>query len=245
MSECKDIITKKNVKTYLQTFDLMDESGRIQVSLWGDQADIILTEFQIIAIKRARVSDYGGRSLSVAGYIETSPNHCREKEMYKWKQKKKDLLVTLAKRDSSITNDEKDFDFEEAALKTVAEVHEDDALYRESDIFPSDAIFKVRAYIRNIESDMWFEKHGKLHWCVKFILYSDANAEWFRVIAFSKAVKQLFGDLTADDASKMQIKDPTKFSNLVLEAEQHEKQRTFFLRTKQNNYKSSKNLDYI
>ncbi len=65
---------------------MADESGlKIQVALWGNLANLFDLQIgQILAIKNARVSDYGGKSLNSGDdhasiYIE--PDHFRTLEL--------------------------------------------------------------------------------------------------------------------------------------------------------------------
>jgi len=66
-----------------------DESGlKIQTALWGSLANLYDLQLgQVLAIKNARVSDYGGKSLNSGDdhasiYIE--PDHHRTIELQKW-----------------------------------------------------------------------------------------------------------------------------------------------------------------
>lgn len=66
-----------------------DESGlKIQVALWGNLANLFdLQVGQVLAVKNAKVSDFGGKSLNSGDdhsllYIE--PDHPRTLELQKW-----------------------------------------------------------------------------------------------------------------------------------------------------------------
>ena len=66
-----------------------DESGlKIQSALWGNLASMFDMQVgQVIALKNAKVSDYGGKSLNTSDdsssvYIE--PDHIRTVELQRW-----------------------------------------------------------------------------------------------------------------------------------------------------------------
>lgn len=72
-----------------RTIQLGDESGlKIQATLWGNLANMFDLQIgQVFAIKNARVSDYGGKSLNCGDdtstvYIE--PDHFRTIDLQRW-----------------------------------------------------------------------------------------------------------------------------------------------------------------
>ncbi len=69
------VTTKASRQVSLKTFDLVDQTAKVQVSTWWKQAAVNIKPFQIIGIKKAKVSNYGNKSLSVQGYIEFAPQH--------------------------------------------------------------------------------------------------------------------------------------------------------------------------
>ena len=91
--------------TQLKNLNLMDESGKINVAVWGSEANIKIKEGQIIAIKKARVGFYGGKSLTVAGYIELNPNNPTLHEILKFKQEKCKILKAVIDKTKKITDE--------------------------------------------------------------------------------------------------------------------------------------------
>jgi replication factor A1 len=68
---------------------LADESGlKIAVALWGNLANMFdLQVGQVLAVRSARVSDYGGKSLNSGddhSQIYIDPDHNRTLELQKW-----------------------------------------------------------------------------------------------------------------------------------------------------------------
>jgi len=72
MSEPSTIVSKKTGKEIIKAeMVLVDDSGaEVNCTVWGDRATGAVQEFAdcpVVALRRARVSDFGGRTLSAAG----------------------------------------------------------------------------------------------------------------------------------------------------------------------------------
>ncbi|NP_001135257.1 Replication protein A 70 kDa DNA-binding subunit [Salmo salar] len=68
VSDVTRLNTKNNREVSKRTLNLMDQSGKlVEVTLWGEEAENFDGSGQpILAIKGAKLSDYGGRSLSAS-----------------------------------------------------------------------------------------------------------------------------------------------------------------------------------
>ncbi|XP_031646716.1 replication protein A 70 kDa DNA-binding subunit isoform X2 [Oncorhynchus kisutch] len=68
VSDVTRLNTKNNREVSKRTLNLMDQSGKlVEVTLWGEEAETFDGSGQpILAIKGAKLSDYGGRSLSAS-----------------------------------------------------------------------------------------------------------------------------------------------------------------------------------
>ena len=60
----------------------------------------------MIAIKKVRITNYGGCSLAVLGYIEQKPRHQKVDELITWKQTQNAALKRLIKAAKNVTNPE-------------------------------------------------------------------------------------------------------------------------------------------
>ena len=70
-----------------RTITLIDDSGiDIQATIWGEQASRSDIEVgSIIAIRGAKVSDYGGKSLNISDQIVVNPvQEQRYRDLTKW-----------------------------------------------------------------------------------------------------------------------------------------------------------------
>lgn len=89
VGEVATIVSKKSGQELTKCdLTLIDTSAtQITLTLWGDKAASALTDYNqqpVVAIRRARVSDYGGRSLSLSGSIETNPDIPQTAPLQTW-----------------------------------------------------------------------------------------------------------------------------------------------------------------
>ena len=82
------------------------KKGKINCSCYGEKANIKLKERQVIAIKKARITNYGGCSLTVLGYIEEKLRHQKEDELITRKQRQNAALKQLIKAGKKVKNGE-------------------------------------------------------------------------------------------------------------------------------------------
>ena len=74
------------------SFNLFEETGKINCSCWEEKANIILKKHQVIAIKKARITNHGGCSLTLLGHIEQKRRHQKLNELITWKQTQNAVL---------------------------------------------------------------------------------------------------------------------------------------------------------
>lgn len=90
VGEPANIIAKKSGQELTKCdLTLVDDTGvEINLTLWGNKAVTAPSEFAdqpVVAFRRARVSDYGGKSLSLAGSYEVNPSHVpQQKSLQHW-----------------------------------------------------------------------------------------------------------------------------------------------------------------
>lgn len=88
VGETNSIVSKKSGKELLKCeLTIEDDSGaEVRLTMWGDTASTAQSKFgnsPIVAFKRARVSDYGGRTLS-GGSFEVNPNIPQAQQLRQW-----------------------------------------------------------------------------------------------------------------------------------------------------------------
>lgn len=88
VGETTSIVSKKSGKELLKCeLTVEDDSGaEVRLTMWGDTASTAQSKFgngPIVAFKRARVSDYGGRTLS-GGSFEVNPNIPQAQQLRQW-----------------------------------------------------------------------------------------------------------------------------------------------------------------
>jgi replication factor A1 len=88
VGETNSIVSKKSGKELIKCeLTVEDDSGaEVRLTMWGDAAQAAQGKFggmPVVAFKRAKVSDYGGRTLSGAGY-EVNPNIPQAQSLRQW-----------------------------------------------------------------------------------------------------------------------------------------------------------------
>jgi len=78
--------TQKELKK--RNLKIMDRTARIEITLWSEDAENFnedkLAPNTVVAFKGAKVSDYGGRSLSASGLIDVNPDRQECIELMQW-----------------------------------------------------------------------------------------------------------------------------------------------------------------
>jgi replication factor A1 len=100
------IVSKKSGKELVKCeLTIEDDSGaEVRLTMWGDAAQQAHDRFSgmpVVAFKRAKVSDYGGRTLSGSGF-EVNPSIPQANSLKQWWSMKVDFVLILVNRLSII-----------------------------------------------------------------------------------------------------------------------------------------------
>lgn len=80
--------TQKEIKK--RAIKLADDTAKVEVTLWSDDAERFdeskLQINTVVALKGAKVSDFGGRSLSASGLIDINPDRQEASQLISWVQ---------------------------------------------------------------------------------------------------------------------------------------------------------------
>jgi len=107
VGEPANLISKKSGQELTKCdLTLVDDTGvEINLTVWGDKAKTAPADFAgqpVAAFRRARVSDYGGKSLSAGPSCEVNPDHLPEAQQLRaWWQSTGSLQATTARSLSS------------------------------------------------------------------------------------------------------------------------------------------------
>jgi len=78
--------TQKELKK--RNLKIMDRTARIEITLWSEDAENFnedkMAQNTVVAFKGAKVSDFGGRSLSASGLIDVNPDRQEAIELMQW-----------------------------------------------------------------------------------------------------------------------------------------------------------------
>ena len=236
--------------TQVRTFSLLDDSGKIQVSIWGQAANQKLIKGQIIAIKRALVGAYGGKSLTVKGFIELKPLNQKIDELLKFKRSQSTILASLFKETHNITDENLKIstrDWQTAPTKNILQMKKAKDAYYFTNRLPIECTFKVLAQIRKIANNMFYIKDGKTNWCLRITLGEEGENDdvSVQVIAFAKQAEIIMDGLTAEKASDMQHKQFDQFVSIIDDITTSPVNYIFGINIKENTWNDNKRMDFI
>ena len=237
--------------THLRNFKIMDETGIISVAVWGIETTLKLTVNKIIAIKKALIRSYGGKSLTVGGYIELDPKHAKIDELKKFKHEKNATFKAIIDKTKSITDDSLRLskrDWSVATTKTIQQMKKVQDAYYFTNKMPLETTFKVLAQITKVKNNMFYTKNNEQNWCLKVVLQEENEDDDISVsaTAFGKAAQQIMNGLTAVQASEMQHNDFEKFVAVVNSITEIKENYIFGIFLKENTYnQQEKKIDFI
>ena len=189
------VSTRRNAKTPIRKFTLADEGATIQVTLWFDKASIPLKENQIIGLKRARVLNYGGKSLSANGLI-TNPKHSRVDALQIWKTEQTGSLTKV------INLTEGAYDYDVAEVLTIPEAKQLKERFRHSQKMPLKKIYKIKAAVKEIDPNMFYLKNDSIpDWRLKITMV-DVIGNCFPAVAFNEAAVKIMRGYSAEEAGR-------------------------------------------
>ena len=236
--------------TQIKNLNLIDETGKINVAVWGTEANIKIKEGQIIAIKKARVGSYGGKSITVAGYIELNPKNPKVNEILKFKQEKCKILRSVVNKTKNITDETSTIsnkNWNAAPMKTVQQMKKVEDAYYFTAQLPLETTFKVTAQIKKFQSGMFYEKNNTQNWCLKMIIQGETEDDdiFLKVLAFKKTAEKIMNGLTAERASKMQRDNFEQFIAIVDQVTKSQDTYIFGICCKESSFNEVKKMDFI
>ena len=245
ISDTQIVQTKRGPNIARRTLDLVDESAKIRVTLWKNDAQIEIKEKQVIAIKKAKVDSYLGRGLNVSGYLETKPQHTQTDELRDWiKQHDNKTFAQILDKIKSLTDNINDpIDWTTVKFTTINQVKHKQQIYRQKQVLPEETRFEIKAFIKAIDNNLWFHKKDQLNWKLKMTL-EDEQQKWLKITAWEKVALKLFNDMSASEAQKMQETKTEEFAKMMNDLITSKQQYTFSIQMKENAYFTPKRLDF-
>ena len=247
MDEPTKIFTKLNPETPIRRIVLADETAKIAVTLWDRQSTIPLKLHQIIALKKARVANYAGKSLNLAGHVELIPEHTRADDLYQWKLEQNTTLKSIFDSLKSMSNVtqatmEEHADAAEITIKQIVQMQQ---RFRATQRIPDKKMFKIQAMIHEINSQLFHYKHNEPSWALK-ITMRDQHGDWCKAICFETSGTKIMNGFSAKQAAELQLADTPKFTEILEDIKNAKQQRMFLVRLKENSFfQDRKKLDFV
>ena len=250
VQDVKIVKTRDSRQTSVRNFTLLDASGDISVAAWGLQANQSIEPFKMIALKKARITDYKGFSLNVLGYICT--NSKTFSEALQFKQSIRNLKMNEIQKNlnnkkknnktKTKTKTANSLNMQLTTLKTLQLIKE---TFRQTQELPKMNRWKVNASIDDIDrNNLWFTKSEKLIWNLKLQL-TDETTAWIDAKAFQKPALMLLKGLTAEKAKQLKENHPHEFINLFENIMKQQKNETFYIYSQTRKFQNKQILDFV
>ena len=246
LEDAKEVTTQHGNTKSLRKFEIVDQTARIEVALWDGQTEVKMSDGDLIALKSARVTKFKGKSLALNGYIEKQPQHSMVDQIKQWRAEKKKDFTTLIQTLTTLSSGRgRGHDWTNAEFIDLQQADTLREQHRSTQRMPVKKAFKIKAGIDEINNNMWYTKDSTLYWRLKITL-KDEQDRWLTCAAFRTPARKLFNDLSAEEASKLQIAEPGEFTNMIEKVKETKQEYTFFVYVKENNWNPyQKYLDFI
>ena len=228
------IITKR-------TFELVDSTGKIGVTAWNYHAKLKVNVGDLVAISRAKLTDWNQRTLVVLGFIQIKPNITKATRL----QKNKKHVFNRLKKIKDLSGDgQSPINWELAEEIEITKILNLQNNFRQNGILPENMSFIVSASISNLDNKLWFEKNGEKKWRLRLTL-QDENHNWFRAVAFDAVGMKIFKGMSATEAAELQSEEDEQFHELIEQLLSENEILRFGCCFRENKYFAQHQLDCI
>jgi len=246
--ETRYINTRAGQKKLLLKFELVDETARIAVSVWGDEAKKQIREGQLLALKSVNVSSYSGRSLILNGYIDFDIQNTRADKLKAWQQTKNPMVKSLFAEIKNLSDgNSREYDWKSCARISIKNARQMIERFRRLNKKPTVQAFRLIGRIEETSEKFCYSKNERHEWCLKLDI-NDEEGNWLSIVAFQKVANKLLGKMTATEAVNMQQNETAKFCQLMdgIKYANSKKEHEFCIYWKINDWnEESKYLDFI
>ena len=205
--------------------------------------------FAVVAIKRAKVTLFGGKSLTVSGYLEPNPQHTNVDALVNWKEEYKQSLNDVLNDLPTLTNSNAPtptHDYKHIGFTEIGEVSKIIERFRATKQMPKDNIVKIKGKIVDVHGSMFFEKNNRINWALKLDICAIEDEDvWIKAVAFEKPSLVIMRGMTAQEASTMQMEKTDDFVALIEEIKTNGKVYAFCIYFKENEFNNVKKLDAV
>lgn len=255
VQEIKEVVTKQGSSIKLKNFDLCDSTGKITVTLWRNDAEIKMKDGEIVALKKAKIGNYRGTTLSLSGFIEKKLTNSKFDEVLRWKQSQNKTVKLLLDATKSITegNANLSHDWTKAITVDISQIQLLESAFSYSQKLPQITFFKLEANIQKINGNMFYvsketdEEKQEIRWCLKLTLRQngDEQQEFITAVAFGPAATKIMSDLSAKQAKAMRETQFADFMEIIHKVTDAYKQYIFHIYCKISEYQQQKQLQFV
>ena len=245
LSTIEKVQTRKGDVVSKRTFELMDPTARIHVTVWEELTFIPLKEKQIIGIKRAKVTDWKALSLTVIGFIETQPQHATVGKLQGLASLNAENFCKRVQATKSISEEDENREEKSMQSMQVSEVIEEIEAFKNNQLMPATKCFKIQARIKQSRSSkLWYRKEQDYHWRFFLTIQSLKDpSKCFQAVCFPEGASGITQEFTANDAAKLQSKDSKKFCETMEQILSSDKEYTFWCQFTKNCFFGTPKLD--
>ena len=244
-----DIVNTKRGPSKVRRLKIYDETGIIEISLWGESARKIWKKDQIVAFKNCRISTFNGFSLTLLSWAETEVVCPRAHQIRQWLLLKHPVLKMLyAKLPCLSDGVAKIEDYSKIKPTTVQIASKMRRDYQKDQTFPDQRLIKIQGIIAEITRKPFFHsKRGKSYWSLRIDIKDFKSENTVEAICFEDVGKQIMDGWSGDQAAKLQVNNSQEFAKLMDQMTSKEQKREFLMRCKESSNPNSgkKELDLV
>ena len=244
-----DIVNTKRGPSKVRRLKIYDETGIIEISLWGESTRKIWKKDQIVAFKNCRISTFNGFSLTLLSWAETEVVCPRAHQIRQWLLLKHPVLKMLYAKlpclSDGVAKIEDYSKIKPTTVQIASKVRRD---YQKDQTFPDQRLIKIQGIIAEITRKPFFHsKRGKSYWSLRIDIKDFESENTVEAICFEEVGKQIMNGWSGDQAAKLQRNNSQEFAKLMKQMTKKEQKREFSMRCKEssNPHSGKKELDLV
>ena len=245
-----DIVNTRRGPSKVRRVKIYDETGIIEISIWGESGCRNWKKDKIVAFKNCRTSTFNGFSLTLLSWVETEVVCPRAHQIRQWLLSKHPVLKMYYDKLPCLSDGvAKIEDYSKIKPTTVQIAHEMRHDYQKDQTFPDQRLIKIQGIIAGITRKPFFHiKRGKSYWSLRIDIKDFESKHTVEAICFEDVGKEIMDGWSGDQAAKLQINNSQEFAKLMKQMIYSKQQkREFSMRCKESSNPSSgkKELDLV
>ena len=228
-----------------RTFELIDQTAKVEITVWEELTLVRLKEKQIVGIKKAKVTDWSGTSLTVVGFIETKPTNEIASRLKQFTKVTSDAFLKLTETTKSISVPFASQEWNSVQFLDFKQIIAAKKDFKQNATMPKIQTLRLKACIHGSYSlKFWYRKEESYHWRLYITLKSQKDPTLnFQAVCFPEGAEGITLDFSASEAAELKAKEPKKFWAKMDEILSSDKRYIFWCHFTKNSFFKTPKLD--